>query len=546
MAVAARGPFCELALVAVGFTALTIAVTYPLAFHPGSLGRTDNADGQFAIWNVAWVARTIVADPVRVFDANIFYPHRWTLAYSEMNLGSGLAAVPAYWLTRNPFSAFNSVLLLSFVLSGVGTYYLVRHISGDRRAAWIAAVGFAFCPYLFGHIPHIQLLMTAGLPFTLLAFHRLADRPAAGRASVLGLTMSAQTLFCAYYGVFAMLIVGYAVLFTAAARRLWRDAAYWKAVLIAALVAAGSTLPIAWPYLVVQDESGFTRTLDAAREYSASWRMYLLSNAYVHRPVSALAALQGELLFPGLVAIVFAAYGMSRMRRLSSRARQAAILYLSLAALAFWVSLGPAGGLYRVLYLSVPGFTFMRAPSRTGVVVALALAAGAGVGLAAFFERRSSPAVAAAVLFAAACAETIAPLRLSPAPPVESVYRTLATLPRGPLIELPVYSHQFRFLRAQYMLSSTAHWMPLVNAYSDFIPPDFQESLPIIADFPSRPSFARLQRDGVRYAVFHLDAFTAEGAREALKERIAEFGPFLRRLDGDQHTLLYEIVNYPK
>jgi hypothetical protein len=43
-----------------------------------------------AIWNVAWVARTLVTDPLHVFDANIFYPHRQTLSYSESNLGAGI------------------------------------------------------------------------------------------------------------------------------------------------------------------------------------------------------------------------------------------------------------------------------------------------------------------------------------------------------------------------------------------------------------------------------------------------------------------------
>jgi hypothetical protein len=89
MSAFARGRLRELASVALGFSALAIACTYPLAFKLSSLGRTDNADGQFAIWNVAWVARTLVVDPLHVFDANIFYPHRWTLAYSEANLGAG-------------------------------------------------------------------------------------------------------------------------------------------------------------------------------------------------------------------------------------------------------------------------------------------------------------------------------------------------------------------------------------------------------------------------------------------------------------------------
>jgi hypothetical protein len=214
----------ELALVVVGFGALTVLMTWPLAPHLGSLGRADNGDGRFSIWNVAWVARTLVVDPLHVFDANIFYPHRWTLAYSESNLGAGILAIPVYWATGNPYAAHNVVFLLSFVLSGTGTYCLVRYLVGDSRPAAIAAVAFAFCPYVFSHTPHIQLLMTAGLPFGMLAFHRLADAPTPRRGAVLGITMAAQALFCGYYAVFALLMVGCAVLVVAFVRGRWADA----------------------------------------------------------------------------------------------------------------------------------------------------------------------------------------------------------------------------------------------------------------------------------------------------------------------------------
>jgi hypothetical protein len=106
----------ELAVVLVGATALTVAMTWPLTPKLGRVGRVDNGDGQFSIWNVAWVARTLVSDPLHVFDANIFYPHKYTLAYSESNLGAGALAIPVYWATHNPFAAINFVVLLSFVL----------------------------------------------------------------------------------------------------------------------------------------------------------------------------------------------------------------------------------------------------------------------------------------------------------------------------------------------------------------------------------------------------------------------------------------------
>ena len=54
------------------------------------------------------------------------------------------------------------------------------------------------------HAPQIQLELTAGLPFTLLAFHRLADRPSIPRGAALGAVMAVQALCCGYYGIFAI------------------------------------------------------------------------------------------------------------------------------------------------------------------------------------------------------------------------------------------------------------------------------------------------------------------------------------------------------
>ena len=130
----------EVVLVATLAVVTTVALTYPLAFQLGDGGRVDSEDGLFSIWNIAWVARTIVADPAELFHANIFYPHRNALAFSEANLVAGLLAIPPYWLTRNPYTAHNTVVLWSFMLSLVGAYLLVRRLTGSRPAAAISGV----------------------------------------------------------------------------------------------------------------------------------------------------------------------------------------------------------------------------------------------------------------------------------------------------------------------------------------------------------------------------------------------------------------------
>src|SRR5256885_2243836 len=241
----------EFRLVVLGTTLLVAALTYPLAFRMGTMARVDNGDGQFSIWNVAWVARTLIVDPRHLFDSNIFYPHRGTLAFSENNLGAGVLALPVYWATRNPYAANNFVILVGFVLSAIGSYYLTRYLTGDRRAAALSAVCFAFCGYAFAHVSQTQLELTAGLPFAMLAFHRLADRPSFGRGAVLGGVMAAQALCCGYYGVFAMCLVGYAIFVVATWRSLWRDGTDLGSLAAAAGIAATPLTPTLLPLLAI-------------------------------------------------------------------------------------------------------------------------------------------------------------------------------------------------------------------------------------------------------------------------------------------------------
>ena len=100
----------------------------------------------------------------------------------------------------------------------------------------------------------------------------------------------------------------------------------------------------------------------------------------------------------------------------------------------------------------------------------------------------------------------------------------LATLPAGPLLELPVYSPQFAFGRERYMLYSTIQWMPLIDAYSDYIPPDFVEQAEALGSFPSLEAFAVLAPMHARYAVFHPEAYS-DSARDALMNRLKGFAP---------------------
>jgi hypothetical protein len=542
------GGWRELLAVLSGGAALAIGLTYPFASQMSHVGRVDSTDGEFSIWNVAWVARTLVVNPRHVLDGNIFYPHLGTLLYSETNLGAGALAIPAYWAARNPIFAINFVFLLSLVLSFTGGYYLVRYLVGNRRAAVVAAICFAFCPYVFGHTPHIQLLMTAGLPFSLLAFHRAADRPSAGRGIVLGLVMAAQTAFCGYYSVFVILLVGLATLAVPALRGWWTNGRYWKMVAAAAITAALAATPLAVPYLQFQQASGFRRDLGEAIRYSADWRAYLASNAVAHQWILPLIKHWQEVLFPGFVATLGSAAGVVLGWRRGGRLREVAIIYGTITLLALWASFGPQAGLYTLMYRAIPLFSSLRAPSRFGLIVALGLAVLTGVAVGDWLERVRRPSALGALLVILAAADLAVPLTsdvFREVPPLSPAYSLMATLPPGPVVELPFWSSGSELHgHARYMRYSTSHWMPLINGYSDYIPPDYIASAPTIQGFPSRDAFQALAARHARYAVIHMSAY-GDQDRAALLARLNEFAACLAPLYVDDETRLYEIVKFP-
>lgn len=525
-------------------TALTIFLTYPVAFNIDRIGRVNTDDGRWSIWVVSWVAHTLTTAPLRVYDANIFYPHRYTLAFSEANLGAGALGAPVWLATKNPYTTHNTVFLASFVIAFAGAYYLTRYLSASRPAASLAAVLFAFCPFMFARTAHVQLLFIGGLPWCMLAFHRLIDRPSVTRAVMLGVLLWATALACAYYGIFAGLMVGLGTFVYGVSRTLWRSPDHWTAIGLAAFVSVGLTLPFFLPYLYVQETGGFVRTLDDAQQYAANLRAWGASSAWAHRWW--LPALTGfnEVLFPGLLTIGFGVPGAVLLLR---RRRDTAVLYLLIAAIAFWASFGPDAGLYRVLYETIPIFSFLRAPARMGILVTLSLVVFASIAAAHLLTRVRRPVLAGAVLTLVAAAElTTAPLsQFRDAEPLSPVYRVLATLPYGAVAEFPYWYERHDFPRhAYYMLNSTAHWQPLVNGYSDHIPSDFRTTVLPLSSFPTRESFGILAKAGARYVVFHLDMYNVR-MRERLMERLDTYSPYLRPLAQEGSVWLYEIVAWP-
>lgn len=533
----------EATAVVLGSVLLACVFTLPYILNFSNAGRLDTNDGRWSIWVVSWVAHALTTHPSELFRANIFYPHDNALAFSEGNIVEGVIGAPVWLLTNNPYSTHNFIFLFSFALSFVTTYYLVRYLTGDRRAAIIAGIMFAYCPFAFARQAHVQLLMVGFLPWVMLAWHRLLDRTSIARAIELGVVMALTGLACAYYGIFAGGMIAMASIWFAITRQRWKDMQYVTAVAVAAVVCVGLIAPFFLPYLRMQETTGFERTLSG--QYSANIGAWLASSAWSHRWWVPYLTSASEVLFPGILAIVLGILGARVW--LASEKRDVAMFYAGLALFTLWLTFGPRAGLYTLLYYTVPVFSFLRAPSRAGIVVTLCLVVLSAPAMVAIMRRRGANAVFA-VLFVLVVADLYrAPLRMRTAPPLPAAYHALADLPKAPTVELPYWATSIEYHRhAEYMLSSTAHWQPLINGYSDHIPQDFRDAAPKINSFPSAEGFAALEPLGARYVVVHLDLMSAANRAAIIKRLDVDFLGYLKPLDKSGDVWLYEIVSWPR
>ena len=78
---------------------LVTVLTAPTLTQLTSVGRLDTNDGRYSIWNIAWIGHAALSDTATLLDANIFWPHTGTLAYSELNLVAGALGLPWYAAT---------------------------------------------------------------------------------------------------------------------------------------------------------------------------------------------------------------------------------------------------------------------------------------------------------------------------------------------------------------------------------------------------------------------------------------------------------------
>jgi hypothetical protein len=624
------------ARVALLYAALFLIMGYPLPFHAGSMALPGDPDTDLFMWTFAWNTHAMVNQPFALFDANIYYPHRQTLAFSENLIGNTIFAAPVIWTTGNYVLALNAVAFASVVLCGLGAWLLARRLGAGPHGAILAGLVFAYSPARFLRFGQLHLTTIQWIPFSLAFLHSYLDT---GRRRDLRLAVAfftLQVLASGHGATFLAVAIACILAYRVALGEPLAPGRRMRDLGVPGLVLLAPALLILVPYRYVQLEMGLRRTLDT--DWGAAPESFVASPAIFHLwllskfPDAQVVERASAWLFPGflplafaavalaggrwlasrpiswrfaaarileiaivvslLVSLRFALFGPIRLRlgemmlftardpvrgwivlavslalrlalerplevswarlrawgaRLRDRARAArtspVACYGMLLLVSFLFAVGPPLGIWPWVY-HLPGFNFIRVPSRFVLLGVLALAILVAFG----FERltcRFAPrtrglaamAVGALILleFLTIPLPAIQPVRVQ----IPAADRWLASEPKPFVVaELPTNTNER--LQSTYMLHSTAHWQRTVNGHSGVRTMLHYELYDRLSTFPDDESLAALAALDVTYVVIHLGLYWPQ-ERPDLEARLEQYEDRLELIYRDREDRVYRL-----
>jgi hypothetical protein len=546
-------------LVFVAFLGLTVAMTWPWVLHLRD-HCSDPGDPYLNSWIMWWDFHQTFHDPLHLFDGNIFFPLKYSLAFSEHNYGIALLFFPLYALGIRPLTVQGLATLLGFASCGYGAFRLGRTLTGSTGAAWVTGIAFAFVPYRFGQLPHVNYLFSGWIPLLLEALVLFLRDRSRKRAAWLGVSFFMNGLSVIHWLVLTLIPLAATGLVLAFRQGAERDRAGLRRGALALGIAGIALLPFLLPYQRAAKLYGFTRTPDDAAAFSAHPKDWLSADARnrAWRGLGAPPASERGL-FPGLLLLLLplAALGSHAAPKASSAPRAPDIVVVGAlwAVLGFLGSLGMNAPFHRVLYETLFLFRSIRVPARWAMVAYLGLALLAGAGALALCEawnRRRPAAWRAMLVFGVAASgllfeDRAAPLDLfrGEADPDEAT-RFLAKTPMtGGLVELPAGTAEHGNYRA--VLRAADHQKPLVTGISGFVGPVVrtierkERETPIPGDL-----LDYLEEIPTSYLLVH-DAWLFPGTRDVHRDWLARGMAsgrllFVKRFDGRMRNELYAVV----
>src|SRR5580704_6472289 len=121
---------CAMAGIAPGLVYLVMfgVYTWPWPVHFGNRFYTDGGDGLQNVWNMWWVNRAVTVDHQLPWHTTLLHwPYGTSQLGQTMNPFNGVVGIALIRVMSLP-EAFNTMVVFSFVMAGLTTFWLCRFL----------------------------------------------------------------------------------------------------------------------------------------------------------------------------------------------------------------------------------------------------------------------------------------------------------------------------------------------------------------------------------------------------------------------------------
>lgn len=188
-----------------------VLLTYPLILNFGERFFTDDSDGMLHVWNLWWVDQGITRPDL--------YPSIWHTYMVDWPFGVSLLGhtlVPvnglmaAFLLRFLPMvEAHNIIVIFSFVMTGLTTYWLAYYFSRSTWGSLAAGYIFTFSTYHFAQYKgHLNLIALEWIPLFALCFYLLVYKPNVWVAMAAALSLWLAFFSDYYYLLYCLFLAG--------------------------------------------------------------------------------------------------------------------------------------------------------------------------------------------------------------------------------------------------------------------------------------------------------------------------------------------------
>ena len=378
-------------LIFIAFCLCTAVMTWPWVLHLRD-AVADRGDPYMIAWTLWWDYHQTFNDPLQLFNANIFYPYQYTLAFSENDYGIAILFFPLFALGFKPLTVHSTATFLGFAFSGYGAFRLTRTLTGKNGPAWIAGLVFAFIPFRFHVLSHLHYLFAGWIPLMLESLVLFARRPGWKRASWMGTAFFMNGLSCVSWLIMTIVPLALTVIFLVIVHKsLWRSRNFWIRGGVAIAIASVALFPFLWPYYKVSVIYGLRwpwwefalNSPSLIHWFKAEPRNKVWQNFGSHIP-------GGHKLFPGVLVPLLALASLVLRKRVSPGWIARSFTWLlnsviAVAAVVVLLAIGYGDRVYTFL-----GYRVVRLNDRSInhaiVIILIALGARVGLGLPALLR----------------------------------------------------------------------------------------------------------------------------------------------------------------